>query len=80
MKSIQGLERQSQRFIVVVCLGVLALIGAVDYLTGFEIFFSVFYLLGIGLAVWYVGRGFGLLMSILSVAVLIPEARVAMHL
>jgi signal transduction histidine kinase len=50
-------------------LGVLIIIGLVDYLTGFEILFSVFYLLEVGLAAWFVGRGFGLVMSVLSVAV-----------
>ena len=47
----------------------LALIGVVDYLTGFEIMFSAFYLLVVGLATWYVGWGFGLLMSVLSIVV-----------
>jgi signal transduction histidine kinase len=50
-------------------LGFIALVGIIDYLAGFEIFFSVFYLLGVGLATWFVGTGFGLLMSILSVLV-----------
>ena len=47
----------------------LVLVGAVDYLAGFETFFSVFYLLGVGLATWFVGRNFGLLLSVLSVVV-----------
>jgi signal transduction histidine kinase len=50
-------------------LGVLVVIGVVDYLTGFEMQFSVFYLLGVGLAAWFVGKGFGLVMSVLSVLV-----------
>lgn len=50
-------------------LGFLTLVGIIDYLTGFEILFSVFYLLGVGFAVWFVSRGFGLLLSVLSVAV-----------
>jgi low affinity Fe/Cu permease len=44
-------------------------IGMVDYLTGFEMQFSVFYLLGVGLAAWFVGKSFGLVMSVLSVLV-----------
>jgi len=50
-------------------LGVLVVIGIVDYLTGFEMQFSVFYLLEVGLAAWFVGKGFGLVMSVLSVLV-----------
>ncbi|MGD0615296.1 MAG: ATP-binding protein, partial [Verrucomicrobiota bacterium] len=52
-----------------VALAIVALIGVVDYLTGFETSFSVFYLLAIGLAAWFVGRGFAIFISILSVTV-----------
>ena len=69
MKLLQNLERQSRPFLILVSLGFLVLVGIFDYLTGFEIFFSVFYLLGVGLATWYVGRGFGFVLSVLSVAV-----------
>lgn len=69
LRLLQNLERRPRPVLVLAGLGFLALVGAVDYLTGYEIFFSVFYLLGVGLAAWYVGRGFGALLSILSVAV-----------
>jgi signal transduction histidine kinase len=55
--------------LMVLALAVLVLIGLVDYFTGFEILFSVFYLLEVALAAWFIGRRFGLLMSVLSVAV-----------
>ena len=42
-------------------IGFLTLVGTVDYRTGFDYSFSVFYLLGIGLATWYLGRGFTIL-------------------
>ena len=48
---------------------VVAVIGVVDYLTGHEISFSVFYLLGVALAVWFVGKGFGVFISVCSVAI-----------
>jgi signal transduction histidine kinase len=63
------LERSSRSSLVLAGLVVLALIGIVDYLTGYEMFFSVFYLLEVSLAAWYVGRGVGLIMSVLSVVV-----------
>ncbi len=66
---LETLEHQSRRTLILVGLAALGLVGLVDYLTGFEIMFSVFYLLEVGLAAWYVGRGFGLVMSILSVGV-----------
>ncbi len=63
------LERSPRWLLIVAGLIMLALIGPIDFLTGYEVFFSVFYLLAVGLAAWYVGRGVGLLMSVLSVAV-----------
>lgn len=44
-------------------------IGVVNYVSDYEIFFSVFYLVGVGLAAWHVGWLFGLVVSVLSVAV-----------
>ncbi len=66
---LERLERSSRWSLRVAGLLVLVLIGMVDYLTGYEMFFSVFYLLDVGLAAWFVGKGFGLFMSFLSVAV-----------
>jgi signal transduction histidine kinase len=53
---------------VTVCLGLTLGIGLVDYATGYELSFSVFYLAGVCLGAWHVGRRFGLLISVLSVA------------
>lgn len=69
MRVLEKLEHSSRASLIVAGLAVLALIGIVDYLTGFELLFSVFYLLEVGLAAWFVGRGFGLLMSVLSIVV-----------
>ncbi len=66
---IERLERRSRRFLILAGLGLLVVIGGIDYLTGYEMLFSVFYLLEVGLAAWFVGRGFGLVMSVLSVLV-----------
>jgi hypothetical protein len=63
------LERCSRTTLVLAGLAMVAVIGAIDNLTGFEVLFSVFYLLDVGLAAWFVGRGFGLLMSVLSAIV-----------
>ena len=65
---LERLERYSRGSLIAAGLMLLVLIGLVDYLTGFEIMFSVFYLLEVGLAAWFVGRGFGLLMAVLSIA------------
>jgi signal transduction histidine kinase len=66
---IEKFERRSRTLSAVVALGIVGVIGFVDFITGFETSFSVFYLLAIGLAAWFVGRGFAIFISILSVAV-----------
>lgn len=45
------------------------LVGVIDWRTGFEISFSVFYLLGIAFATWFVGKLYGFSMAALSVIV-----------
>jgi len=45
-----------------------AFIGAVDYLTGYELSFSIFYLAPTALAAWYVGRPAGFLVATVSAA------------
>jgi signal transduction histidine kinase len=69
MKLLQSLERRSRPFWALAGLGFLILVGIIDYVTGFELSFSVFYLLGIGLGAWFIGRWYGLFLSVLSVAV-----------
>src|SRR5262249_48116270 len=66
---VEKLEHCSRPLLMGAGLVLLALIGFIDYLTGFELTFSVFYLLEVGLAAWFVGRSFGFVMSVLSVAV-----------
>jgi signal transduction histidine kinase len=65
----QKLAQRSRRFWIAAGLGFLALVGTIDYWTGYEFSYSVFYLLGIGLATWFVGKGYGLVLSVLSVVV-----------
>jgi signal transduction histidine kinase len=69
VRLLEKLEQSSRATLILAGLAVLAFIGVVDYVTGFELLFSVFYLLEVGLAAWFVGPGFGLLMSVLSVIV-----------
>jgi signal transduction histidine kinase len=66
---IEKFEHKSSTLLAAVALGTVAVIGFVDFITGFETSFSIFYLIAIGLAAWFVGRGFAVFISILSVAV-----------
>jgi diguanylate cyclase (GGDEF)-like protein len=51
---------------IVALLSIVALIGGLDYLTGADLAFSIFYLFPIGLASWYVGMGLGAGLSVAS--------------
>ncbi len=50
-------------------LALVFLVGACDYLTGYEISFSIFYLLPVMLVSWFAARGPALMFSLLSAAV-----------
>jgi signal transduction histidine kinase len=66
MSLIEKFESRSRPFFMGACVAFLGLVGLVDFLSGFEMFFSVFYLLSVGVGTWFIGRGFGLFMSALS--------------
>lgn len=70
---INALNRQFSQspkvFSVAASFGLLAVVGVVDYLTGYKILFSAFYLIPVALVSWYAGRNFGIIISILSVVV-----------
>ncbi len=54
---------------ILAAITIVLVVGAADYLTGFEISFSVFYLLAVSIAAWFVGRSFAVAISALSVVV-----------
>ncbi len=66
MERSQRRARQSRSlwFFPALAMTVAAFVG--DYLTGSEISFSIFYLLGISLGTWFVGRNAGLVLTLLS--------------
>ncbi len=47
---------QQKKFVFTGCLVLLILFGWVDYITGYEMGFFVFYSLPVGLAAWYLGQ------------------------
>jgi signal transduction histidine kinase len=57
----------SRAALVALSLAFLVVVGIVDYLTGFNLSFAVFYLLDIGFAAWLIGRGFALAVAALSI-------------
>jgi signal transduction histidine kinase len=56
-------------FSIGISVALVAVVGVVDYLSGYAIFFSAFYLLPVALASWYAGGIYGTIISVLSVLV-----------
>ncbi len=50
----------------VLSLSLVAAVGAVDLATGYELSFSIFYTIPVGIGSWYVGRRFGILVCVVS--------------
>lgn len=69
-KIFEALEKKSPPFWTVTGTAAISLLGIVDYLTGNEITFSLFYLAPIVLLTWAVSRRAGLLASLLSALIL----------
>jgi len=65
-KASDYLERQSKLFFITIGLILVILVGIVDYVTGYEITFSIFYLIPVALVSWYAGRRYGILISFAS--------------
>jgi len=66
---IEGITHRPRKLFILATLVAVVVVGFIDYITGSEFSFSVFYLLAIGVAVWFVGAPFAFFVSILSVAV-----------
>jgi signal transduction histidine kinase len=62
------LRRRSRPALVTSAFGLICAIGALDYLTGQELSFSIFYLVPVSLAAWFAGGRYGILVSILAAA------------
>jgi signal transduction histidine kinase len=67
----------SRSFCAGLSLFIVAIVGLLDYRTGFELNFFAFYLIPVIFAVWCVGRGFGVCISVLCVVVSISGDLIA---
>src|SRR5215831_3401083 len=66
--SISNMRRPSRTLSIVMVLLLLLVIGIADYFSGFQIYWSIFYLVAICFAVWNVGLLFAVLVAALSIA------------
>src|SRR5580704_13956822 len=69
MELQESIEQPPRMIVILLCVCIVAVVGVIDYLTGFEVIFSVFYLSAVALATWRLGKGFGIGIACLSVAV-----------
>lgn len=66
---LTSLETIGRGWLVVIAVGILSILGIIDYLTGFELSFSFFYLIPVAMTAWALGRNTGLVFSVLSATV-----------
>jgi len=66
--SIQ-VKRPKQLLLFGICLLIALFLGLLDYFSGYELSFSVFYLLPVWIAAWYIGLEAGVFLSLASAAI-----------
>jgi len=69
MNIFTSFEKRSKFFWVMAGMVLIAGVGFIDHLTGFEVSFSLFYLIPISLLAWFAGKRFGIEASIISALV-----------
>lgn len=69
MKTLEYLSGLSKPFCILLCFALLVFIGFLDYKTGKEISFSVFYLFPVSFATWRIGKWMGVLFCFLGATV-----------
>jgi diguanylate cyclase (GGDEF)-like protein len=62
------LEKQSRATILILGSLLIAVIGALDYMTGPDLSLFIFYLIPVSLATWFAGPAIGIALSVLSAA------------
>jgi len=66
---VKNLEQKSPVRVVLLAVFIVLAVGALDFVSSWDFSFSIFYLLALGLAAWFVGLRFALFISVLSVGV-----------
>lgn len=74
-----GLEKQSKSLWLLTGLALLGAVGTCDFLTGYELSFSLFYIFPISLVTWFTSRRYGLLVSLASAVVWYGADAAAAH-
>lgn len=69
MNFLASLEKPSKTFWTMAGFALLGLVGVLDFLTGYELAFSLFYLIPVSLLAWLTSRRLGVLASFVSACV-----------
>lgn len=69
MNFLVSLEKRIKLFWIVVGFALIGGVGILDFLTGYEFAFSLFYLIPISLVTWLAGRRLGIVASLVSAVV-----------
>jgi len=64
--AIRSLKNQGVLFWSILSIVIVVLLGFIDFLTGYELSLSLFYLAPIAVVSWFVGRRLGLMISVVS--------------
>lgn len=80
MNLIANLEKKSQPFKIVLEFALIGAIGIIDFLTGYEIGFSLFYVIPISFAAWALGRRHGIAASVASSCVWLAADAASGHI
>jgi diguanylate cyclase (GGDEF)-like protein len=67
-KVLEDLAKKPKLFLFAIGLALVLLLGGVDYFTGYEISLSIFYSLPISLVAWFVGKRWGIVLSVIGAA------------
>ena len=66
---LTSLEAIPKGWLTVVAIGIIFILGITDYVTGFELSFSFFYLIPVTMVAWVISRNTGLAFSVLAASV-----------
>lgn len=66
MEIIASAQKLSKPVWAMAGVALMLVVGVIDYLTGYEIAFSLFYLIPISLVTWFAGKPFGIAIAIAS--------------
>ncbi len=67
-EALEDLAKKPKSFLFTLGLAFVLLLGGVDYFTGYEISFSIFYSIPVALVAWFVGGRWAISLSVISAA------------